>query len=69
MTATASDSIDERTVRLNSLLSESEVVISPPDTGYELDVADAFYRSLAEVLGGRTTAEDALAQLQDTLAK
>lgn len=69
VTATASDSIDERTVRLNSLLSESEVVISPPDTGYELDVADAFYRSLSEVLGGRTTAEDALAQLQDTLAK
>ena len=69
VTATASDSIDERTVRLNSLLSESEVVISPPDTGYELDVADAFYRSLSEVLAGRTTAEDALAQLQDKLAK
>ena len=69
VTATASDSIDERTVRLNSLLSESEVVISPPDTGYDLDTADAFYRSLSEVLGGRTTAEDALAQLQDTLAK
>jgi raffinose/stachyose/melibiose transport system substrate-binding protein len=69
VTATASDSIDERTVRLNSLLSESDVVISPPDTGYELDVADAFYRSLSEVLGGRATAEDALAQLQDTLAK
>ena len=69
VTATTSDSIDERTVRLNSLLSESEVVISPPDTGYDLDTADAFYRSLSEVLGGRTTAEDALAQLQDTLAK
>lgn len=69
VTATASESIDERTVRLNSLLAESEVVISPPDTGYELDVADAFYRSLSEVLAGRTTAEDALAQLQDKLAK
>ncbi|MBD3941395.1 carbohydrate ABC transporter substrate-binding protein [Microbacterium sp. NEAU-LLC] len=69
VTATTSDSIDERTVRLNSLLSESEVVISPPDTGYELDVADAFYRSLSEVLGGRTTAADALTQLQDTLTK
>ena len=69
MTATTSDSIDERTVRLNSLLSESEVVISPPDTGYDLDTADAFYRSLSEVLGGRTTAENALTQLQDTLTK
>jgi raffinose/stachyose/melibiose transport system substrate-binding protein len=69
VTATASETIDERTIRLNSLLSESAVVISPPDTGYELDVADAFYRSLAEVLGGRTTADDAVAQLQDQLAK
>jgi ABC-type glycerol-3-phosphate transport system substrate-binding protein len=69
LTATASDSIDDRTVRLNSLLSEAEVIISPPDTGYELDVADAFYRSLSEVLGGRTTAQDALTQLQDTLSK
>ena len=69
VTATASDSIDERTVRLNSLLSQSAVVISPPDTGYDLDVADAFYRSLAEVLGGRTSAADAVAQLHKQLSK
>jgi raffinose/stachyose/melibiose transport system substrate-binding protein len=69
VTATASESIDERTVRLNSLLSQAPVVISPPDTGYDLDVADAFYRSLAEVLGGRTTADDAVTQLQQQLSK
>ena len=51
--ATASEIIDERTVRLNSLLGEAAVVISPADTGYDLEVADAFYRALAEVLGGR----------------
>ena len=61
--ATASDVIDERTVRLNSLLGEAAVVISPADTGYDLEVADAFYRALAEVLGGRTSADDAATQL------
>jgi raffinose/stachyose/melibiose transport system substrate-binding protein len=69
VTATASASIDERTIRLNSLLSEAPVVISPPDTGYDLDVADAFYRSLAEVLGGRTSADDAVTQLQEQTSK
>ena len=64
--ATASDVIDERTVRLNSLLGEAAVVISPADTGYDLEVADAFYRALAEVLGGRTSADDAATQLAAT---
>ena len=63
LSATASESIDERTVRLNTELGEAEVVISPADTGYDLAVADAFYRALAEVLGGRTSAEDAVTQL------
>lgn len=63
--ATASDVIDERTVRLNSLLGEADVVISPADTGYDLEVADAFYRALAEVLGGRSSADDAVTQLAE----
>ena len=63
LSATVSESIDERTVRLNAMLAEADVVISPADTGYDLDVADAFYRALAEVLGGRTSAEDAVTQL------
>jgi raffinose/stachyose/melibiose transport system substrate-binding protein len=63
LSATASDTIDERTVRLNSMLGETDVVISPADTGYDLEVADAFYRALAEVLDGRTTADDAITQL------
>lgn len=65
LSATASESIDERTVRLNNLLGEAEVVISPADTGYDLAVADAFYRALAEVLGGRTSAADAVTQLAE----
>jgi len=61
--ATVSEIIDERTVRLNSLLGEAAVVISPADTGYDLEVADAFYRALAEVMAGRTSADEAVTQL------
>ena len=65
LSATASEDIDERTIRLNSMLGEADVVISPADTGYDLDVADAFYRALAEVLGGHASADDAVSQLAE----
>ena len=65
LSATASEDIDDRTVRLNTMLGEADVVISPADTGYDLDVADAFYRALAEVLGGRASADDAVSQLAE----
>ena len=41
------------------------MVISPADTGYDLEVADAFYRALAEVMAGRTSADDAVTQLAE----
>lgn len=65
VSATDSTAIDERTGRLNTLLSEASVVVSPADTGYDLETADAFYRALAEVLDGRTSAEDAVANLAE----
>jgi raffinose/stachyose/melibiose transport system substrate-binding protein len=68
VTATASDAIDERTVRLNALLSEAPVVISPPDTGYDLDRADALYRALSEVIGGHSSAQEALDALNAAVA-
>lgn len=67
LSAAASTAIDERTVRLNELLSESGTVINPPDTGYDLKVAEAFYAALAAVLGGQATPEEAVATLADTV--
>lgn len=55
--------IDERTLRLNNLLSESGVVINPPDTGYDLGTAEAFYSALAAVIGGQSSPEDAVKTL------
>jgi len=63
LNATPSAGINERTIRLRSLLAEAPVVISPADTGFDPKVASAFYRALAEILGGRTSAEDAATQL------
>lgn len=63
LSAADSDAIDERTLRLNSLLADSGTVINPPDTGYDLGTAEAFYAALAAVLGGQATPEDAVATL------
>ncbi len=63
LSAANSDAIDERTLRLNSLLADSGTVINPPDTGYDLGTAEAFYAALAAVLGGQATPEDAVATL------
>jgi len=66
LSAADNTAIDERTLRLNQLLAEAPAVISPPDTGYDLKVAEAFYAALAAVLGGQATPEDAVATLQAT---
>lgn len=63
LSAADNPGIDERTKRLNSLLADSGTVINPPDTGYDLEVADAFYQALAAVLGGQSTPQEAASTL------
>jgi raffinose/stachyose/melibiose transport system substrate-binding protein len=63
LSASDNAEIDERTLRLNGLLSESGTVINPPDTGYDLGTAEAFYSALAAVIGGQTTPEEAVKTL------
>jgi raffinose/stachyose/melibiose transport system substrate-binding protein len=55
--------LDARTESLNSMLGGSESLVGPPDTDYDLKVADAFYRAVATVLGGVSTPEEAAANL------
>ena len=63
------DDIDERLTRLTADLNETSTVIAPPDTGYDLRVADALYGAQAEVLGGQAdaaqAAESAAARLEE----
>jgi raffinose/stachyose/melibiose transport system substrate-binding protein len=62
------DDIDERLTRLIGDLNAASTVIAPPDTGYDLRVADALYAAQAEVLGGQADAADAAAGAAEVLA-
>ncbi|MFN8079841.1 MAG: extracellular solute-binding protein [Kineosporiaceae bacterium] len=55
--------VDARSTRLSELTAKAPVVVNPPDTGYDLKRAEAFYRAVAEVLGGKATPDQALATL------
>ena len=41
----------------------------PPDTGYDLEMADALYAAEAAVLGGQATPAEALAGLDEKLGR
>ena len=61
------EDIDERLTRLITDLNETSTVIAPPDTGYDLRVADALYGAAAEVLGGQADAAEAAESAADRL--
>ncbi|THF84228.1 ABC transporter substrate-binding protein [Cohnella fermenti] len=67
------DGIDESSMSplafsLNELLQNATMVVSPPDTGYSIEVANALNTASSEVIGGAKTPEEALAQLDSTIA-
>jgi raffinose/stachyose/melibiose transport system substrate-binding protein len=61
--------VDGRSLALGELLAAAPAVVLPPDTGYDLETADALYRGLAAVLGGQATPADALATIDSTLGR
>jgi raffinose/stachyose/melibiose transport system substrate-binding protein len=69
MAKAADDSteIDERLLRLAALIEDADSLVAPPDTGYDLQVADALYAALADVLGGQKTPDEALADAEAKL--
>jgi raffinose/stachyose/melibiose transport system substrate-binding protein len=69
ISASEGQEVDSRSAALTSLLNNAPAVVLPPDTGYDLKTADAFYQAIAAVLGGQATPADALAQLDSTLGR
>jgi raffinose/stachyose/melibiose transport system substrate-binding protein len=69
ISASAGQDIDSRSASLSSLLANAPAVVLPPDTGYELKTADAFYTAVAAVLGGQATPADALAEIDRKLGR
>jgi len=61
--------VDSRSARLRTLLEEAPEIVLPPDTGYDLEMADAFYTAMAEVLGGQRTPAEALAGIDEKLGR
>ena len=61
------DDIDARVTAMMELLQGASALVAPPDTGYDLAVADALYAAQAEVLGGVATPEEAAAAAQAKL--
>lgn len=61
--------VDGRSLALGELLASAPAVVLPPDTGYDLETADALYRGLAAVLGGQSTPAEALATIDSTLGR
>ncbi|MBX3099921.1 MAG: extracellular solute-binding protein [Salinibacterium sp.] len=50
---------DERTVSLATLMSTAPTVVAPSDSGYNIEVAAAFYDAVANIIGGGNV-QDAL---------
>jgi raffinose/stachyose/melibiose transport system substrate-binding protein len=67
--ASAGQAIDARTTSLNALLNDAPAIVLPPDTGYDLKMADAFYTAISEVLGGQKSPKDALSGIDAKLKR
>jgi len=69
ISAASGQDVDGRSARLAALLNDAPAVVLPPDTGYDLKMADALYAAEAAVLGGQMTPADALAGIDQKLGR
>ena len=69
LAAASGDTPDTRSAALTKLLNEAPAIVLPPDTGYDLEVADALYAGIAAVLGGQSSPADALAEIDRKLGR
>ena len=67
LSASSGDEIDSRSAGLINMLESAPAIVLPPDTGYDLETANALYAALAEVLGGQTSPADAVAGIDQKL--
>ena len=58
------DKTDPYIQRVLNILDNTSTVVSPPDTGYNLEMATALYQAIAKVLVNSETPESALAEVE-----
>lgn len=66
--AAASGNLNPLQKRLMDLMTSGGTIVAPPDTGYDLKVADALNVATSEVLGGVKTPQQALDDAEAKLA-
>ena len=64
----AGGALDPLAAKINALLDGATVVVAPPDTGFELPVADALNAAQAEAIGGKSDPQTALDAAQEKVA-
>jgi len=67
LSASGGDDVDSRSAGLIDMLESAPAIVLPPDTGYDLETANALYSALAEVLGGQSSPADAVAGIDQKL--
>jgi raffinose/stachyose/melibiose transport system substrate-binding protein len=65
----ASTDVDSRSARLQDLLFQAPATVLPPDTGYDLKMANALFSAEAAVLGNQQSPADALASIDAVLGR
>lgn len=61
--------LDPHTQSLAALFEGAGEIVPPPDTGYPVEIADAFYQGAAFVAGGVRTPEEALQWVDDQVSR
>ena len=61
--------LSEQTKQMAKMLTDAPAFVPPPDTTYPVAVAEAYYQAAAYVAAGEKEPTDALAWLDETLAK
>ncbi len=67
ISAAEGQNIDSRSAQLRDMLENAPAIVLPPDNGYDLEMANALYAALAEVLGGQKSPSEALAGIDQKL--
>jgi raffinose/stachyose/melibiose transport system substrate-binding protein len=67
--AVAEDDAEPHLQKIMQMIHQARVVVPPPDTGFKLDISDAFYDAIALVVGGQMTAEEALKQADQVVRR
>lgn len=68
LSASDGEEVDSRSAELLDMLETAPAIVLPPDNGYDLETANALYAALAEVLGGQSSPEDAVAGIDNKLS-